>query len=78
VIKSGSPISGRQAPPALAAGGGASTFFGRLPDSTVIALFEIDDDINYTELYIDDAYRPMKATMIMLTIDGDVDMKAEV
>ncbi len=39
------------------------------------AVFEVGDDVSYTELHIDDACRLMEAVMVMLLIGGDVDVE---
>jgi len=41
----------------------------------VIVVFEIDNNVNYIELHINDAYRLVKTMIIILTIDEDVDVK---
>ncbi len=44
-------------------------------DDALTAVFEIDDDVNYIELHIDDACRLIKAVMVMLLIGEGVDVK---
>ncbi len=44
-------------------------------NDALTAVFEIDDDVSYTELHIDDACRLMEAIMVMLLIDGGVDVE---
>ncbi len=44
-------------------------------NGALTAVFEIDDNVSYTELHIDDACRLMKAVVMMLLIGGNVDVK---
>jgi len=43
----------------------------------VIAVFEVDDDVSYTKLHIDNACRLVEAMMVMLIIDEGVDVERE-
>ncbi len=44
-------------------------------NGALIAVFEIDDNVSYTELHIDDAYRLIEAMIVMLLIDEGVDVE---
>jgi len=43
----------------------------------VIVVFEINNNVNYTKLHIDNAYKLIKTIVIILIIDKDVDVKRE-
>ena len=44
-------------------------------NGALTAVFEVDDDVSYTELHIDDACRLIKAVVVMLLIGGGVDVE---
>jgi len=43
----------------------------------VVAVSKVDDNVSYTELQIDDICRLIEVMVVMLIIDGDVDVERE-
>jgi len=46
-------------------------------DNVVTIVFEVDDNVNYIELHINNAYRLVETIIIIIIIDRDVDVKRE-
>ncbi len=44
-------------------------------NGALTAVFEVDDNVSYTELHIDDACRLIKAMIVILLIGGGVDVE---